>query len=149
MGGTPAKLCLIPNGEPTVGTDLEVARHQRFAKGSGFPLKIQSIQMIEIGAGGGSIAAKNPLGLLDVGPRSAGADPGPAAYGRGGLEPTVTDAHPVLGRIPPDATLGAPGRLDVGAAREALDRAGVRAEGVVRVVDTNMELSIRRVTVER
>ena len=78
MGGTTAKLCLIPNGEPTVGTELEVAHYQRFRKGSGFPLKIQSIQMIEIGAGGGSIAAKNPLGLLDVGPRSAGALPGPS-----------------------------------------------------------------------
>ena len=97
MGGTTAKLCLIPNGEPTVGTDLEVAHHQRFRKGSGFPLKIQSIRMIEIGAGGGSIAAKKPLGLLDVGPRSAGALPGPAAYQRGGTEPTVTDADIVLG----------------------------------------------------
>lgn len=97
MGGTTAKLCLIPNGEPTVGVDLEVAHYQRFRKGSGFPLKIQSIQMIEIGAGGGSIAAKNPLGLLDVGPHSAGAAPGPAAYGRGGTEPTVTDADILLG----------------------------------------------------
>lgn len=97
MGGTTAKLCLIPEGEPTVGVDLEVAHHQRFRKGSGFPLKIQSIQMIEIGAGGGSIAAKNPLGLLDVGPHSAGAVPGPAAYGRGGTLPTVTDADILLG----------------------------------------------------
>ena len=97
MGGTTAKLCLIPNGEPTVGTDLEVAHYHRFRKGSGFPLKIQSIRMIEIGAGGGSIAAKNPLGLLDVGPRSAGAVPGPAAYQRGGTEPTVTDADILLG----------------------------------------------------
>ena len=97
MGGTTAKLCLIPHGEPTVGTEFEVAHYQRFRKGSGFPLKIQSIQMIEIGAGGGSIAAKNPLGLLDVGPRSAGALPGPAAYQRGGTEPTVTDADILLG----------------------------------------------------
>src|SRR4029077_11312616 len=92
MGGTTAKLCLIPNGEPSVGTDLEVAHHQRFRKGSGFPLKIQSIRMIEIGAGGGSIAAKNPLGLLDVGPRSAGAMPGPGAHQRRGARPDTNDA---------------------------------------------------------
>jgi N-methylhydantoinase A len=106
MGGTTAKLCLIPNGEPTVGTDLEVAHYHRFRKGSGFPLKIQSIRMIEIGAGGGSIAAKNPLGLLDVGPRSAGALPGPAAYQRGGTEPTVTDADILLGYMGTESFVG-------------------------------------------
>jgi N-methylhydantoinase A/oxoprolinase/acetone carboxylase beta subunit len=106
MGGTTAKLCLIPNGEPTVGTDLEVAHYHRFRKGSGFPLKIQSIRMIEIGAGGGSIAAKNPLGLLDVGPRSAGAVPGPAAYQRGGAEPTVTDADILLGYMGTESFVG-------------------------------------------
>ena len=106
MGGTTAKLCLIPNGEPSVGTDLEVAHYHRFRKGSGFPLKIQSIRMIEIGAGGGSIAARNPLGLLDVGPRSAGALPGPAAYQRGGTEPTVTDADILLGYMGTDSFVG-------------------------------------------
>ncbi|CAN7593898.1 hydantoinase/oxoprolinase family protein [Pararhizobium sp. LjRoot238] len=120
MGGTTAKLCLIPNGEPTVGTDLEVAHYQRFRKGSGFPLKIQSIQMIEIGAGGGSIAAKNPLGLLDVGPRSAGALPGPAAYQRGGTEPTVTDADILLGYMGTESFVGGSFKVSKDAAREAM-----------------------------
>jgi len=122
MGGTTAKLCLIPNGEPTVGTDLEVAHYQRFRKGSGFPLKIQSIQMIEIGAGGGSIAAKNPLGLLDVGPRSAGALPGPAAYQRGGTEPTVTDADILLGYMGTGSFVGGSFKVSKDAAREAMTK---------------------------
>ncbi|MBM7044822.1 MULTISPECIES: hydantoinase/oxoprolinase family protein [Rhizobium] len=122
MGGTTAKLCLIPNGEPTVGTDLEVAHYQRFRKGSGFPLKIQSIQMIEIGAGGGSIAAKNPLGLLDVGPRSAGALPGPAAYQRGGTEPTVTDADILLGYMGTESFVGGSFKVSKDAAREVITK---------------------------
>ena len=122
MGGTTAKLCLIPNGEPTVGTDLEVAHYQRFRKGSGFPLKIQSIQMIEIGAGGGSIAARNPLGLLDVGPRSAGALPGPAAYQRGGTEPTVTDADILLGYMGTESFVGGSFKVSKDAAREAMTK---------------------------
>ncbi len=120
MGGTTAKLCLIPNGEPTVGTDLEVAHYHRFRKGSGFPLKIQSIRMIEIGAGGGSIAAKNPLGLLDVGPRSAGADPGPAAYQRGGTEPTVTDADILLGYMGTESFVGGSFKVSRDAALAAM-----------------------------
>ncbi|MBN7804557.1 hydantoinase/oxoprolinase family protein [Agrobacterium rosae] len=120
MGGTTAKLCLIPHGEPTVGTDLEVAHYQRFRKGSGFPLKIQSIQMIEIGAGGGSIAAKNPLGLLDVGPHSAGAMPGPAAYQRGGIQPTVTDADILLGYMGTESFVGGSFKVSKDAAREAM-----------------------------
>ncbi len=120
MGGTTAKLCLIPDGEPTVGTDLEVAHYQRFRKGSGFPLKIQSIQMIEIGAGGGSIAVKNALGLLDVGPRSAGALPGPAAYQRGGTEPTVTDADILLGYMGTESFVGGSFKVSKEAARQAL-----------------------------
>src|SRR5256885_2575880 len=122
MGGTTAKLCLIPNGEPTVGTDLEVAHYQRFRKGSGFPLKIQSIQMIEIGAGGGSIAAKNPLGLLDVGPRSAGALPGPAAYQRGGTEPTVTDADILLGYMGTESFVGGSFKVSKDAAQAAMTK---------------------------
>ncbi|MBP7002163.1 hydantoinase/oxoprolinase family protein [Amaricoccus sp.] len=122
MGGTTAKLCLIPHGEPTVGTDLEVAHYQRFRRGSGFPLKIQSIRMIEIGAGGGSIAAKNPLGLLDVGPRSAGALPGPAAYGRGGTEPTVTDADILLGYMGTDNFVGGAFKVSKAAAEAAVER---------------------------
>ena len=120
MGGTTAKLCLIPNGEPTVGSDLEVAHYQRFRKGSGFPLKIQSIHMIEIGAGGGSIAARNPLGLLDVGPRSAGALPGPAAYGRGGTEPTVTDADILLGYMGTENFVGGSFKVSKDAAHTAM-----------------------------
>ena len=114
--------CLIPNGEPTVGTELEVAHYQRFRKGSGFPLKIQSIQMIEIGAGGGSIAAKNPLGLLDVGPRSAGALPGPAAYQRGGTEPTVTDADILLGYMGVESFVGGSFKVSKDAARTRIEK---------------------------
>ena len=132
MGGTTAKLCLIPNGEPNVGTDLEVAHYQRFRKGSGFPLKIQSIQMIEIGAGGGSIAAKNPLGLLDVGPHSAGAMPGPAAYQRGGTQPTVTDADILLGYMGTESFVGGSFKVSKDAARDAMtklaDSLGVSVE---------------------
>jgi len=122
MGGTTAKLCLIPDGEPNVGTDLEVAHYQRFRKGSGFPLKIQSIQMIEIGAGGGSIAAKNPLGLLDVGPHSAGAMPGPAAYQRGGIEPTVTDADILLGYMGTESFVGGSFKVSKDAAHQAMSK---------------------------
>ncbi|MGY5775174.1 hydantoinase/oxoprolinase family protein [Rhizobium sp. LEGMi135b] len=122
MGGTTAKLCLIPNGEPNVGTDLEVAHYQRFRKGSGFPLKIQSIQMIEIGAGGGSIAAKNPLGLLDVGPHSAGAMPGPAAYQRGGSQPTVTDADILLGYMGTESFVGGSFKVSKDAAYTAMEK---------------------------
>ena len=122
MGGTTAKLCLIPNGEPMVANDLEVARHERFRKGSGFPLKIQSIHMIEIGAGGGSIAARSKLGLLGVGPRSAAAAPGPACYGRGGTEPTVTDADLLLGYLDAKSFLGGDFALDRPAAEAAMAR---------------------------
>jgi len=122
MGGTTAKLCLIPNGEPNVGTDLEVAHYQRFRKGSGFPLKIQSIQMIEIGAGGGSIAARNSLGLLDVGPHSAGAMPGPAAYQRGGTQPTVTDADILLGYMGTESFVGGSFKVSKDAAHEAMSK---------------------------
>jgi N-methylhydantoinase A/oxoprolinase/acetone carboxylase beta subunit len=110
---------------------------------------LPSLDIHTIGAGGGSIARIDPGGALAVGPRSAGADPGPACYGRGGTEPTVTDADLVLGRIPSDATFGDLGRLDVDAARAALDQAGVSAEGVVEVVDAAMERAVRLVSVER
>lgn len=120
MGGTTAKLCLIPDGQPQIANELEVARHERFSKGSGFPLKIQSIHMIEIGAGGGSIAAKSKLGLLSVGPRSAAAVPGPACYGRGGTEPTVTDADLLLGYVDERSFLGGDFALDRPAAKRAM-----------------------------
>ena len=93
MGGTTAKACLIEDGEPLITGLFEVDRRYRFKEGSGLPVTIPSIDMIEIGAGGGSIAHADALGLLKVGPESAGSAPGPACYGRGGKEPTVTDAE--------------------------------------------------------
>src|SRR5699024_9185857 len=102
-----------------------------------------------IGAGGGSIAGLDAGGALTVGPRSAGADPGPAAYGRGGTEPTVTDANVVLDRLPEDVVLPGIGKLDVEAARQALDTAGVDADGVITVVNAAMEEAVRSVTVAR
>src|SRR3990172_6632013 len=96
MGGTTAKACVIDGGEPLVAREFEVARADRFKKGSGLPIRVPVIEMIEIGAGGGSVARVDRLGLLKVGPDSAGADPGPACYALGGREPTVTDADLLL-----------------------------------------------------
>ena len=106
MGGTTAKTCLIENGTPIKINEFEAGRVYRFKKGSGLPIKIPVIEMIEIGAGGGSIASVGPLGLLKVGPESSGADPGPACYGLGGKNPTVTDADLVLGYLDADFFLG-------------------------------------------
>jgi N-methylhydantoinase A len=122
MGGTTAKACLIENGQPLQTTEFEVARVYRFKKGSGLPLRVPVIDMIEIGAGGGSIARVDNLGLVAIGPESSGADPGPACYGRGGLKPTVTDADLVLGYIAADSFLGGDMRLDVQAAQIVLQR---------------------------
>ena len=102
MGGTTAKACLIEGGEPLRSNEFEIARVYRFKKVSGLPIKASVIEMIEIGAGGGSIAGVGPLGLPKVGPSSAGSDPGPTCYGRGGTEPTVTDADLILGYLDPD-----------------------------------------------
>ena len=101
MGGTTAKTCLIQNSQPEVAPFLEVGRVHRFKNGSGFPIYSPVIDLIEIGAGGGSIAKVNDLGLLKIGPESAGADPGPACYGLGGTEATVTDALLLLGFLDP------------------------------------------------
>ena len=101
MGGTSAKASIVDDGQPLRAREFEVARVHRFRKGSGIPLRLPSIDMIEIGAGGGSIARVDRLGLLKVGPDSAGADPGPACYGRGGNHPTVTDAILMLGYVNP------------------------------------------------
>ena len=157
MGGTTAKACLIDGGEPLTSTDFEVARVYRFKKGSGLPVKTSVIEMIEIGAGGGSIARVGPLGLPKIGPESAGADPGPACYGRGGEEPTVTDADLLLGYLDPDFFLGGRMRLDYGAAEKAMrkisDALGVdplkAAWGVHQVVDENMANAARVHAVER
>ena len=121
MGGTTAKACVIDKGEPLVAREFEVARADRFKKGSGLPIRVPVIEMIEIGAGGGSIARIDSLGLLKVGPDSAGADPGPACYAQGGREPTVTDADLVLGYLDPEFFLGGRMRLDVEAARRAIE----------------------------
>ncbi|MCZ6548418.1 MAG: hydantoinase/oxoprolinase family protein, partial [Deltaproteobacteria bacterium] len=99
MGGTTAKLCAVEGGHPIKAREFEVDRVYRFRRGSGLPIKMPVIDMIEIGAGGGSIAHVDALGLLKVGPESAGAEPGPACYGQGGREPTVTDANLVLGYL--------------------------------------------------
>jgi N-methylhydantoinase A/oxoprolinase/acetone carboxylase beta subunit len=122
MGGTTAKICVVDEGKPSLSRGLEVARTQRFRAGSGLPLQFPSVDMIEIGAGGGSIAHLDRLGLLKVGPMSAGADPGPACYGLGGDEPTVTDANLLLGFLNPDYFLGGAMKLDVAAAERALTR---------------------------
>src|SRR5205807_797354 len=112
MGGTTAKSCLIEDFIPSLTTDFEVARVYRFKKGSGFPVTVPSVDLVEIGAGGGSIARVDELGLLKVGPDSAGADPGPACYAMGGIEPTVTDADLVLGDLDPAYFLGGDMPLD-------------------------------------
>ena len=122
MGGTTAKLCCIENGRPFRANQFETARARRFRRGSGLPLLIPVIELIEIGAGGGSIAHIDQLGFLKVGPQSAGARPGPAAYARGGTEPTVTDADVVLGYIDPARFLGGDMVLDRDAAENAIAR---------------------------
>jgi len=158
MGGTTAKTCIIQDGDPIRVNEFEVARVYRFKKGSGLPVKIPVIEMIEIGAGGGSIASIGPLGLLKVGPESAGAEPGPACYGRGGVDPTVTDADLVLGYLNPDFFLGGEMKLNRKLAEEALrekiaaplnlslERA---AWGIHEVVNENMANASRIHAVEK
>ncbi len=152
MGGTTAKLCLIDDFRATTARSFEVARIGRFMKGSGLPLRIPVIEMVEIGAGGGSIAAVDPLGRITVGPDSAGADPGPACYGRGGAKPCVTDANLVLGRYDPLTFAGGAMRLDDDAARLALGRTlgtalglsdGMAALAVLETVDEAMANAAR------
>lgn len=130
MGGTTAKCCLIEKGEPTRTTDFEVARLSRFKKGSGLPLKIPTIEMIEIGAGGGSIARVNRLGMIEVGPESSGAKPGPACYGLGGTEPTVTDADLVLGYLDAGSFLGGDMALHPKLAERAIAESVARPLGI-------------------
>jgi N-methylhydantoinase A len=152
MGGTTAKICLIDGGKPQTARSFEVARMHRFLKGSGLPIRIPVIEMVEIGAGGGSIAAVDALGRIAVGPKSAGSEPGPACYGRGGTAPTVTDADLVLGRIDAAGFSGGRLPLDPGAAEAALAGAvGARlglapplaAFGVAEIVDENMANAAR------
>ena len=131
MGGTTAKISLISNGQPTRTTELEVARVRRFQKGSGLLLKAPAVDLIEIGAGGGSIARVDELGLLAVGPDSAGASPGPACYGQGGTDATVTDADLQLGYLNPDYFLGGAMKLHKELAGQAIDRHVGRTLGLV------------------
>jgi N-methylhydantoinase A len=121
MGGTTAKACIIAGGRPTVANSLEVGRLRRFRRGSGIPLEISSVELIEIGAGGGSLARIDRFGLLQVGPDSAGSDPGPMCYGMGGRIPTVTDADLVLGYLSPTFFLGGRIQLDAAAATRGIE----------------------------
>ena len=120
MGGTTAKACLVENARPVRTTEFEVARVRRFKKGSGLPLRVPVVNMIEIGAGGGSIASVDKLGFTQVGPESASSNPGPVCYGLGGKRPTVTDADLVLGYLAADRFLGGDMQLDTLGAKEAI-----------------------------
>jgi N-methylhydantoinase A len=158
MGGTTAKACVIDDGVPLVAREFEVARADRFKKGSGLPVRVPVIELIEIGAGGGSIARVDRMGLLKVGPDSAGADPGPACYALGGRLPTVTDADLLLGYLDAGFFLGGRMRLD----REAAGRAVAEhvaqplgldltaaAWGIHRLVNENMAAAARIHGIER
>ena len=158
MGGTTAKICLLDGGRPTLSRSFEVDRVYRFQKGSGLPVRIPVVEMVEIGAGGGSIGSVDALGRLRVGPDSAGADPGPACYGRGGTRPTVTDADLVLGRIDPALFAGGSVGLDEEASGAALARSigeplgldpVTAAFGLSEVVDENMANAARVHGIER
>ncbi len=152
MGGTTAKICLIDDLRPQTSRAFEVARVYRFKNGSGLPLRIPVIEMVEIGAGGGSIARVDPLKRITVGPDSAGADPGPACYGRGGTLPSVTDADLLLGRIDPAGFSGGRMALDRVAAEAAVqaeigDKLDLALElaafGISEIVDENMANAAR------
>ncbi len=140
MGGTSTDVCLVRDGRPEPAGDRSVGGH---------PVRLPSLDVHTIGAGGGSIARVDPGGALVVGPGSAGAVPGPACYGRGGTEATVTDADLVAGRLAEGVELPGIGPLDVNAARAALERAGVDAPGVLAVVEASMEQAVRTVSVAR
>ena len=158
MGGTTAKICLIEDGTPERSRTFEVARRYRDLKGSGLPIRIPVIEMVEIGAGGGSIARVDEMNRLRVGPASAGSEPGPACYGRGGSWATVTDANLVLGKLDPERFAGGKIGLERGRAEDALGRdVGERlgldghwpAVGVVEMVDENMANAARVHAIER
>jgi len=157
MGGTTAKLCLIDQGAPQTSRHFEIARAARFIKGSGMPVRIPVVDMIEIGAGGGSIAEVDRLNRLTVGPRSAGSEPGPVAFCRGGTEPTVTDADIALGFIQSDVFAEGQFSIDEELASEAIENTIGKtlsvdvqeaAEGISRIVDENMASAGRMHAVE-
>jgi N-methylhydantoinase A len=151
MGGTTAKLAVVRDGAPRIAHRFEAARERRFTPGSGLPLSISTVELIEIGAGGGSIAGLDALGLLKVGPRSAGSAPGPACYGRGGAEPTVTDANLAMGALEAEGFAGGTMRLDTAAGDAALARLaqdaameqGALAAGIQAVVNEAMSAAAR------
>jgi len=157
MGGTTAKLSLVDEGEPLTAYSFEAARQKRFMEGSGLPIRISTIELIEIGAGGGSIASVDEIGLLRVGPRSAGSQPGPASYGLGGTEPTVTDADFLLGYLNPGYFAGGEVKADVAAARRAIERLASTlglpqvkvAWGIHDIVNENMASAARVHIAER
>lgn len=162
MGGTTAKAGLILEGRPKVTKEYEVGAEARpgagQSRGSGYPIRTPVIDLVEIGAGGGSIAWVDPGGVLRVGPQSAGADPGPICYGRGGKQPTITDANLVLGRINPSYFLGGEMDLDIGAATAGIkancaDRLGLdtiaAANGIVEIANAAMVNALRLTTVRR
>jgi len=158
MGGTTAKICLIDDGEPQHSRTFEVARQYRFLKGSGLPLRIPVIEMVEVGAGGGSIASVDALSRIGVGPESAGAEPGPACYDRGGTRPTVTDADLVLGRLDAAYFAGGSIKLSVDKANAAVSEAIGKplnlarldaAFGISEIVEENMANAARVHAVER
>jgi len=158
MGGTTAKICLIEKHAPQSAREFEIDRAARFTKGSGLPLRIPVIEMVEIGAGGGSIARLDAMGRIAVGPHSAGADPGPAAYGRGGTAPTVTDADIALGQIDPERFAGGKVTLEPERAAAALEAdvarplgtdATTAAFGIAEMVDEAMANAARVHAVER
>lgn len=154
IGGTTAKCSLIENGDYKITTEYRIERDDRSA---GYPIKAPVVDIVEIGAGGGSIAWIDAAGALKIGPRSAGASPGPASYGLGGTEPTITDANLIAGRINPDYFLGGEIQLDVGKARTAYqpiaDALGVSVEeaaiGVIRLANANMNNALKLVSVRR
>jgi N-methylhydantoinase A len=157
MGGTTAKLSLIEKGEPLIAYSFEAARQKRFMEGSGLPIRISTVELIEIGAGGGSIARRDALGLLKVGPDSAGSEPGPACYGLGGELPTVTDANLMLGYLNPDFFAGGTLQIDPAAAKAAVaalaDAVGMAssqvAAGIHDVVNEAMASAARVHIAER
>jgi N-methylhydantoinase A/oxoprolinase/acetone carboxylase beta subunit len=158
MGGTTAKACLVREQALPITDELEVARSRRFTKSSGYPVPVPAVDLMEIGAGGGSIASVNALGLVQVGPESAGADPGPICYGRGGMRPTVTDADLVLGYLNPEYFAGGTIRLDAEGAARGIERDLARPLGrdlvaaawtVHDVVKETMAAAVRMHVTER
>ena len=140
MGGTSTDVCLVLGGQPAPAAEREI---------DGYPVRVMSLDVLTIGAGGGSIARLDSGGALTVGPQSAGAKPGPACYGLGGTAPTVTDANLLCERIPAGAAMGNLGRLDAALAEQAFAQAGIAPQGVLSVVNANMEQALRAVTTRR